>query len=426
MKTSRYNYILYTDTHGYWYNALTGSFFRLSSSLSKKIESLSEDLTFLEKNVKTMYDKMKDNGFIIPADVNEIDLVRQKHDEAVHRKDYFMVVLPTLNSNYSCWYCIQDHIPTVMSDTTLEALKRHIDYMIDVKEIESLHLDWFGGEPFMFFKKVIEPLSRYAINRCEEKGVPFMNGSTTNGYFLTPEVASLLTELKFKRFQITLDGEKKFHDKVKFTKGCESTFEHVLKNINNILSLNPDIRVFLRINYTHKTLTPQMVDEVNEFIEYNNRECITVTPKKVWQENTDKNFTSTIQQIIDLFDASGYKVSRWDIPSGSIPCYVSKEYYNAINFNGNVVKCTACNDLYERQAKGVLKDNGIIEWNDSYDIKCQSRTFENERCLDCKKLPVCVGICPRDHILGKTHCKYDVIDSDFEKDLINYLVHQYY
>ena len=127
MKTSRYNYILYTDTHGYWYNALTGSFFRLSSSLSKKIESLSEDLTFLEKNVKTMYDKMKDNGFIIPADVNEIDLVRQKHDAAVHRKDYFMVVVPTLNCNYSCWYCIEDHIPAVMSDTTLEALKRHID-----------------------------------------------------------------------------------------------------------------------------------------------------------------------------------------------------------------------------------------------------------------------------------------------------------
>ena len=93
-----------------------------------------------------------------------------------------------------------------------------------------------------------------------------MNSATTNGYFINSDVSSLLTDLKFKQFQITLDGEKVFHDKVKFMKGCTSAFEHVLKNINNMLAQNHNIRVLLRINYTHETLSGNIVPEVNEYI----------------------------------------------------------------------------------------------------------------------------------------------------------------
>ena len=156
--------------------------------------------------------------FIIDDDVDEINVIRKCHQEAVHSKDYFLIILPTLNCNFKCWYCIQEHIPSVMNPETFETLKRHIDYMIEEEKISSLHIDWFGGEPFMYFKKIIEPLSRYAIQKCEQHNIPFMNSATTNGYFINSDVSSLLTDLKFKQFQITLDGEKVFHDKVKFMK----------------------------------------------------------------------------------------------------------------------------------------------------------------------------------------------------------------
>lgn len=425
MKTSKYNFILYGGEYGYWYNALTRSYFRLSRSLSKKVETLLPDLNVLEKKAESLYKKLCNYGFIVPNDIDELEVIRQKHYEAVHSKDYFLIILPTLNCNFKCWYCIQEHIPSIMNAGTFEAIKKHIDYMIEEKGITSLHIDWFGGEPFMFFGKIIEPLSRYAIETCEKHNIPFINTSTTNGYFINPDVSRVLSDLKFVQFQITLDGEKEFHDNVKFMKGCPSAFEHVLCNINNMLSLNPAIKIFLRINYTHKTLSEKIVPQVNNFISEANRSRVNITPKKVWQEAVDKNFSNVLQKILDDFEHSGYSVSRKNLTTNFLPCYVNQENYNAINYNGNVVKCTACDDIHKEHTKGKLSDDGQIIWEDNFDIQCQYPTFENERCLNCKRLPLCMGLCPRDYLNGATHCKYDVVDEVFENELLNSLIHQY-
>ena len=90
--------------------------------------------------------------------------------------------------------------------------------MINVEKIKSLHLDWFGGEPFLYFNEIISPISLYAQQLCIKAGIPFSIHSTTNGFFLSNEVIDKCSSLDFKHFQITLDGNKKFHDKVKFQK----------------------------------------------------------------------------------------------------------------------------------------------------------------------------------------------------------------
>lgn len=425
MKLSQYNFILYTDTHAYWYNTLTHSFFRLTKELGRKIEHLSGDLDGLRDALPAYFDKLVNSGFVVDDDFDELEAVRKHHSDNVNKKDYFLIVLPTLNCNYSCWYCIQDHIPSLMSEATMEAIKRHIEYMIDVEKIDSLRLEWFGGEPFMFFDRVIEPLSRYAIELCEKRGVSFINSATTNGYFIMPKISGKLKELKFKQFQITLDGEKQFHDKVKFTKNCDSTFEHVLRNINDILASNDEASIILRINYTHETFTPNIVEQVNQFISSDVRKRVCIVPKKVWQENVDKDFSPVITEILDLFSQSGYFVQRWNPNMDYMPCYVNGKYYNTISYNGHVHKCTACDDLYDPNPRGILKPDGTIEWKDGFDEKCTQPTFENERCLACKRLPVCMGLCPREFLGGKNYCKYDHVDEDFEASLLNYMIHEY-
>ena len=88
-------------------------------------------------------------------------MIRKKYFEAINRKNAFLVILPTLNCNYNCWYCIQDHVVSKMSDYTKDAILRHVDYMINVEKIESLQLNWFGDEPFMYFRNTSAPLSDY-------------------------------------------------------------------------------------------------------------------------------------------------------------------------------------------------------------------------------------------------------------------------
>lgn len=425
MKLSKYNFILYDSTYSYWFNALTQRFFRLSLNLGKKIEKMLYEQDDISSVAGTFIDKLKECGFLVEDEIDELNIIRNNNKLSIHSKDYFLIVLPTLNCNFTCWYCIQNHIPSLMAEQTMENLKRHIDYMIEVKKITSLHLDWFGGEPFMYFKKIIYPLSNYAIKKCSQYNIPFTNSSTTNGYFLSQSISELLSKLKFSHFQITLDGEKAFHDKVKFQKGCQSAFDRVLDNINYCLIKNQRLKIFLRINYTHKTLTKNIVNQVNQIIIKENRNRIVITPKKVWQENTEKNFISNIIEILDSFFLSGYQVSLFTPSSSFIPCYANKEYYNAINFNGNVVKCTACNDLYEKDTLGKLDGTGKIIWEDGKEKQYQCKSYENKICLNCKKLPICMGVCPRDYILGHTNCKYDSEDIDLEQSIINYIKYEY-
>jgi hypothetical protein len=99
MKASRYNHILYSGKYGYWYNALSGCYFRLSNQLSRKAENLLSDLDLLENIAKPLYDKLLTSGFILSSEIDELDEVRRKHYAAVHSKEYFLVILPTLSAN---------------------------------------------------------------------------------------------------------------------------------------------------------------------------------------------------------------------------------------------------------------------------------------------------------------------------------------
>lgn len=47
-----------------------------------------------------------------------------------------------------------------------------------------------------------------------------------------------------------------------------------------------------------------------------------------------------------------------------------------------------------------------------------------QSCLRCNRLPVCMGLCPRDYMSGFSHCKYEVMDENFEVSLLDYLQHQ--
>ena len=420
MKASKYNYIIERTNIAYWYNGIEHKYFSLPIDLSRKIETIINTPNRITLLPNVLVDKLTTGGFLIPDDTDELDVIRTRNEERINRKDYLLIILPTLNCNYKCWYCIQDHIPSRMSLETIESVKAHINYMVNVEQITSLQIEWFGGEPFMYFNQIINPVCEYAKHICKEHSIPYIASATTNGYFLFPEKICDIKRLGFKRFQITLDGPKQEHDKVKFQHNCASTFVHVLENIENILNNLDDIQILLRINYTESNLSYQIVDDVNDLISPANRCRIQINPKKVWQETVSKDRYNNVSTLLNLFESSGYKVNRLDVVWDFVPCYANRKYYNAINYNGDVLKCTACNDLYDKQSHGIINDDGSIKWNSDFIEKYKAKSFENTECLSCKYLPICMGICPRDYG-SASYCKFNGMDMKIEDALVNYI-----
>lgn len=70
----------------------------------------------------------------------------------------------------------------------------------------------------------------------------------TNGFLITMDIIDFLKEMKLQHLQITLDGLKESHNKVKFTKTCNDTFTKTIENIDLLAASAPQIKVVIRVN----------------------------------------------------------------------------------------------------------------------------------------------------------------------------------
>jgi uncharacterized protein len=421
MILSKYNYIIDKQENTYWFNGVSRSYIIIEKNLSDKLISiLDTDSDILREKSPKLYQQLAENNFIIEDGIDETDIIREKYRKAIDSKDYHIVIMPTLNCNYKCWYCIQDHIDTKMGEHTIEAVKKHIDYMISKHHITSLHIDWFGGEPFMFFEEVVEPISAYAKTRCEAADIPAILTTTTNAYYLTKDIHGIIDTLGFSLFQITLDGVRDIHNSVKFSDNVVSAFDLALQNIDDLLSTTKNPTITLRLNYTSDNLDEKIVEQINDIIRPENRRRINVYFRKVWQEETDKDRSVIIGSLLNKFSESGYHAESLDCFGGFIPCYTDRKYFNTINYNGHVLKCTANNDMYSDVPIGQLQSDGTITWKDGFLEKFHKPRFENGICVKCKELPICMGpCCNKDE--EKFICHKSFLDRTIEEEIINFV-----
>jgi len=434
MKQSKYNYIIKdkkTDEQHYWFNGLSMKYFKLSKTTSNVLRNLiNENPLEVKKQSPGFYKKLVNTGFLIRNNANELNTIRKKHKGEFERKDYSVTILPTLDCNYNCWYCVQEHLEkSKMSLNTIEKVKKHIKYMVEYGKIKTLSIEWFGGEPFMYYDDVIKPINRYAIEICKDHNIPFFSSSTTNGYYLTSDIHNSIIESRIFSYQITLDGIRDKHNKVKFMPNSdESAFDRTLNNINALLTKSPKIILKLRLNYTGDNLDETIVDQVNSIIEKKNRNRIYVLLRKVWQEKPSKKRINIVYKLLESFEKNGYKTSQDDLVSNFITCYAERKYYNTIRPDGTIIKCTANDDLYRKDPLGVISTSGNIKWKKGFLKNYYKIRYENEVCLNCKHLPLCMGNCPIDweneserKFYVFTYCKMANSDGSFDERILQFI-----
>lgn len=181
----------------------------------------------------------------------------------------------------------------------------------------------------------------------------------------------------------------------------------------------------LRINYTHDNLTPQIVEQVETFFPKDMRKRVQINLKKVWQERVDKNYYEKTLNIQKFFSDKNFNVNKLDIVTGFVPCYANRKYYTAVNFNGNLLKCTASDDMYSEDPLGQINPDGSLSWKNGVESGYMAHSFENKKCLECKYLPVCMGQCPRNYLRNRKGCKMDGFDIKLDEGIINYINESY-
>jgi len=424
-KLSKYNYLLEDNSKFIYFNGMTGSVFAMNSKEHQKMSSLWEDSTTFQQNYPSVFERFVAWGFFVPEDIDEIDRLRFNNKTAVFSDKFYRLIMnPTTDCVFNCWYCTQhSQDKGGMTEEVRNKILKHIDYMVNVDRITGLHLDWFGGEPLMYFYETVVPVSEHGMNIAAKNNIPFVNQITTNGYLIDDQMVKKMKDLKFDRFQITIDGDEKRHNKIRNIHG-QPSFQRIIENIILILENIPEVHITLRINFDDSTLKVSNFDNVFNLIPKQYRKRVFISLQRVWQTVVkNENGSQDLVQLRDSALNMGYSASETsEFHAGrAIKCYADKLYNTVIDYDGKVYKCT----VRTQKEAGVLHDDGVITWNHDTLTRLFSKPpFENKKCLACKHLPICLASCIQ-NFNGSTEepnrCALDYAEikvEDFIKSLI--------
>lgn len=413
MKKSRYNYFINYGDETVVFNGITERFFRIKTANRQFYQELFENPDQYDKSVPGFIRKMVDDGFIVESS-DEWPLIMQKIGRLRKSEEYFLMILPTYQCNLRCWYCIQKHQELWMFESIVKNVKKHISIAMENPELKTLHLSWFGGEPLMAYDKIIE-ITAYAQKEALSKGKIFNCQITTNATLLNEERIEELHRNGVNGYQITIDGRKELHDKVKHLPN-ESSYDKILRNINLITR---HTGCCVRFNYTKDNLEPEnLINDLCKRLPEENRGKIRFLIYKVWQEDGNQVDPGKLDTLFELSKKNGLhpKLAR----SGM--CYADQSHFTCIYPNGNVGKCDNNNPL---QSTGRLTEDGSVDWSGLPERFSFSGVIsDNSECKGCEYFPVCSGPCyaKREAALKKDsmiHCMYDDRHSYMEEILRN-------
>lgn len=426
-KLSKYNIEVESTNCMLLYNALTNKLLPVSFQDYAVIETLMEHLPEFRKRYPILYRSFQEAGFIISSDFDELAFIKLQNKKKIFiNKDYKITINPTLDCNLSCWYCSVSaagakRTKERMVDETIESLNRHIAYLIKRQKLNTLILDWFGGEPLMYFDEVISKVSQFSQKMVSEHHIGFAQQITTNGTLLNQERIRMMKDYHFTFFQITLDGQEAHHNQIRCYSDKKGTYKDIVYNINLLCDIIPDVRVCLRINYDIQTL--KNIKEIIRDFSGNGKKRITVDFQRVWQVECTDEMRKLLQEAKEEFKTAGFNSDFWAYkPLAFKRCYADNYNYYVIHYNGKVFKCTA-RDYGEDLVMGTLQPSGMIDWNEGRLSKMYEKaTFEHEECEKCKMLPLCMGPCiQKNYEIRKNGKPFQCLYQDVEYSLSAYI-----
>lgn len=401
MRTSNYNIFINSDRGVLVFNALTDSYVFVNDDEAKSLktrEFISSGI-FESERIK----RFQDAGILVKDDFNELAYLKHIYNKEMHESDVFdLTILPTLDCNVHCWYCFENkNVGSRITPSVKGNILLFIQNIIkDRPYIKEISIDLFGGEPLLHYEEDLDDFLHQIKNVVEGLGKKATFLFITNGLRLTEEVMDRIKDLS-PQFQISIDGYKERHDKIKvLSKHADiSTYDLVIHNLKNVCKCD-HVHVILRLNYDEQTL--KNVGKILSDIKDIDRSKLSIHFERVWQ--TKKHIAITNDALIDawkLFVSHGFQVTYLKFFHTPSSCMSSKQDQVAISYDGKIFKCTGC-DFARTEEDGNLMSNGNIAWKgNKAEERIQIQTYNHPECLQCKLLPLCWGPCCQKHLLKK-------------------------
>lgn len=403
-KFSRYNSIIpLSETISALYNSKEDKCIVIKKDVESFFKLPADNL---EVSHPSIYQNLLDINAIIDESKDELQEVIQRSKEVDNAdQSYRLIINPTMNCNFKCWYCYESHIVgSKMSTVGVEKIFKFIDKTLQTnKNLNSFDLSFFGGEPLMYYSRVTQPIINYYRTKYEDyPNIHFSISFTTNAYLLNEKMVAHLTyENDEKFFQITLDGSREEHNKVRVAQKEEGSYDKIISSIKSLIK--EKISVMIRVNYTAENIesTKLIVEDIKD-ISDEDRQYLSISFHQVWQDIEVNNIDDKLKEVLNVYKEhklipEGEEISL--LEGLANPCYADKKNEAVINYNGDVFKCTA-RDFTEENKYGTINNEGEIEWNEKI-VTWETLKIQSKACQNCRILPLCGGGCHQINLEAK-------------------------
>lgn len=415
---SRFNFAFERDGICLLYNSLSNSFVELDKESYDKIKDFQPGEK-IDDLPEQLFDLLIHTKGLVENDSHEIDKIKYLILQNRYRSDRLhLTINPTTSCNFACPYCFEyTHQGKIM---TIEVEDQIVEFIKEHKAVKELNITWFGGEPLLAFHR-IESLSKKLI----ELNLSYIAGMITNGFLFTEEIAKKLTSLKISRVQITLDGPEKSHNKRRYLKNGDPTYNRILKSIGILLKHAPEVRVLIRVNIDAENADAFLPLYDNLMSQFKGK--ITISPAFTG-DSTDKGtsciFDKKQQQsfMTNLFKNRGLNLIGFYPSTFRTECAVrgigsfiigpEGELYSCWNDVGNPEK------IYGYIGGKVTNERQLLKF------KVTADALDNAECQECLLYPVCGGGCPYEriklHEVGKNPNDCPLLKENIEDFLWNH------
>ena len=405
MKSSRYNRI---------FQASDGTWLAFNSWSTALAELNAEDVPFIQATLadpvgvpcdtshkREIREALVAGHFLIEDDVDELAAIQVEMMRDRFRTDRLhLTIAPTLDCNFRCDYCYEEHFRVTMSRPVQEALLRWVEER--ASRIDLLHVTWFGGEPTLpGALQVVGNLSAAFQKLAQDRGFGYQAQLVTNGYLLDRRRMEKLAALGVKEVQVTLDGPPEAHDQRRSLAGGQGTFWKIVENLKETVDL-ADFQT--RINVDRRNAAAAI--EVVEILE---REGLAKRVRPYLAQvtfagaacgNIQESCFSSVdfaQTEVELYREAARRnlpLSRYPFRLTGAFCTADRAEGYVIAPSGSIFKCWHEVTLDPHRAMGHLID-GDQPFHKTNEARWLSWTpMDKSDCRACSVLPLCHGGCP--------------------------------
>ena len=387
----------------------------------------------LNENLKI---KLLNHGL---AELKDIGISISKNES----NNIYFIIDVTKRCNFDCIYCFRNlEDKSVVDNKTLEDICKYILNIVEEREMKSVTIQVWGGEPLLALDKI-----DYIYNFFHNANVNLFIDVETNGSLITEEVAKKLKDMNIS-VGVSLDGNESHQNKQRKLVDGKPTSELVINGIKNLRKFYGDtiggITVITKYNYQD---IDKIIDYfVNKLNIHSMKFNIVRDNPNALEENIGltkeeiKTFANNLYDTVKKYNSLGgfqeYNIkTRYDnlIERDNSNYCCSRGCSGGVNIisfdsKGNIYPCEMID--YEDVKIGSIYHDDTISDNKSLieqvSIAKKNNIYfkkkEHKECDNCPWYYYCKGGCTSRILYSKGKMKYDEVECEFNKVIYERLV----